>query len=208
MNTLMGVRSLKQNNEFDPLLFPMPVLWLSHTEICRGFFINKTMNNDISYQKFGKLTAICLVKNPTKGSHRYWKCKCDCGNEKTIRANHLINGKILGCGCDRYQKVSEKNKKHGHASGGKLTGIYISWAKMISRCVDPYNNRWHRYGGRGIKVCDRWRAFENFLIDMGSSWEKGLSIDRIDNEGNYEPLNCKWSTAKEQANNRSTFKKI
>jgi len=78
---------------------------------------------------------------------------------------------------------------------------------MISRCVDPFNNRWNRYGGRGIKVCDRWRAFENFLIDMGNSWEKGLSIDRIDNDGNYELSNCKWSTPKEQARNRSTSKK-
>ena len=205
----MGVRSLKQNNEFGSLLLPMPVLWLSHTAIRRGSFVYNEMNvlNNITNQKFGKLTAICLIENKTSGSHKYWKCKCDCGNEKTIRANHLINGKILGCGCDRYKKVSEKNKKHGHASGGKLTGIYISWAKMISRCVDPYNNRWDRYGGRGIKVCDRWRAFENFLIDMGGSWKKGLTIDRIDNDGNYNPSNCKWSNAKEQAINRSTTKK-
>lgn len=207
MNASLGVRSLKQNNEFDSLLLPMPVLWLSHTEISREFFINKMIpSSDISNQKFGKLTAIFRAKNHTKGHHKYWKCKCDCGNEKVIRANHLISGLTLGCGCDRYEKVSDKNKKHGHSSGKKWSPIYVSWAAMIRRCSSPKSNRWHRYGGRGISVCEQWKTFQGFLNDMGKTWERGLSIDRIDNDGNYEPLNCKWSSPKEQANNRSTSK--
>jgi len=209
MTTSMGVRSLKQNNEFDSLLFPMPVLWLSHTAICREFFIHYNMkpSDDLTGCKFGKLTAICRIESLYVCKHKYWNCKCDCGNEKQIRANHLVNGLILGCGCDRYKKVSEKNKKHGHSSGGKWSPIYVSWAAMINRCKSPKSNRWHRYGGRGIKVCEQWKSFDGFLKDMGKSWKEGLSIDRINNDGNYEPSNCKWSTPKEQANNKSTSKK-
>ena len=91
--------------------------------------------------------------------------------------------------------------RHGHTRNGKESSEYISWAHMKTRCQNPNNDRYHRYGGRGIKVCERWQSFENFLADMGVR-PPGLTLERMDNDSNYEPGNCKWATQKEQANNK------
>ncbi len=93
--------------------------------------------------------------------------------------------------------------RHGHAVGGVLSPIYQAWANMLSRCRNPNVPKWPDYGGRGIRVCEQWTRFENFLADMGDTWAPGLSLDRYpDNDGNYEPGNCRWATPVEQANNR------
>lgn len=92
---------------------------------------------------------------------------------------------------------------HGHCRNGRVSRTYMAWVNMKDRCEDPGDDRYHRYGGRGITYCNRWKAFENFLADMGEP-EPGMSLDRIDVNGNYEPANCRWASRKAQQRNMST----
>jgi len=151
--------------------------------------------NDLEGVRFGRLVAI---KKANNAGRTMWVCKCDCGNEVIVRGTHLTQGKILSCKCYRNNLNSERLTTHGKSK----TRIYRIWRDMINRCHYEFYPERNLYGGRGIIVCDRWRfSFENFLEDMGDP-ASNLSIDRIDSNGNYEPNNCKWSTPKEQANNR------
>jgi hypothetical protein len=167
-------------------------------------------------QRFGRWTAVEQTADHVASSgRRYarWLCLCDCGNTKPIAPYSLTSGNSSSCGCFRAERVSECRTTHGHTRkrNGQASPEYKSWQGMLARCYRPSHNRFERYGARGITVCDRWNpaangSFENFLSDMGPLREKGLSIERINNDGNYEPTNCKWSSAKEQANNRGTTK--
>jgi hypothetical protein len=154
---------------------------------------------DITGKKFGMLVAAWPAG--MKRHEAVWLCFCECGGSNNVMASRLATGNTASCGCFRKRLASERNRRHGHCSG-RISTEYNSWSSMIRRCSDPKNNRYQYYGGRGIRVCERWLDFKNFLADMGMKPQPRLTIDRINPNGNYEPPNCKWSTYNEQRHNR------
>lgn len=149
---------------------------------------------DHTGSKFGLWLAVEYL-----GS-RKWRCICDCGTEKSVATQTLKHGQTKSCGCNKGAMISKNRVEHGHSA--VRTGTYRSWDAMIQRCTNKKNNRYEIYGAIGVTVCDRWKlSFANFLADMGEK-PSGLTIDRKNPYGNYEPGNCRWATYKEQANNR------
>lgn len=173
--------------------------------------ISGPAREDITGQKFGRLVAIRRVpdrEHASRDLRAYWLCRCDCGAEKEIPRHylHAAGSGVRSCGCSKFNA-----KAHGHArsrASGGPSPEYRVWRSMLNRCTNPKAVDWARYGGRGVTVCARWaQSFDAFLEDMGPR-PAGSSIDRINNDGNYEPGNCRWSTPLEQGQNRRTSRLV
>jgi len=143
-------------------------------------------------ETYGRLSVISRGEN-YRGNAQ-WVCKCDCGSSKRVVAlgNDLARGKVKSCGCWNAERV--------FSHGQSYNPVYRVWQAMIQRCENEEHPAFANYGGRGIAVCPEWHSFKSFAADMGLR-PKGYSIDRIDNEGNYQPDNCRWATTKQQLNN-------
>lgn len=155
-------------------------------------------------KSFGRLTIVS--DEGAKNRHSICKCLCECGNTTIVRMSALLSGNTNSCGClnnEVRHKLKEWSMKGTKNENGKLTSEYNIYRHMKARCYSKSNAKYPIYGGRGIKVCDRWlESFTNFLNDMGKKPSPIHSIDRINNDGNYEPTNCRWALPKEQSCNK------
>lgn len=163
---------------------------------------------DLVGKKFGLLTVISLSSKRTKSGQLLWVCQCMCGESTVVAGYHLRYNHTKSCGCLVYES---RNLKHGNARNrqGLTSSEYYTWCAMKGRCLNQKNKDYRLYGGRGIRICERWlTSFDNFLADMGRRPSPQHTIDRIDNDGNYEPDNCRWATPLEQRHNQRRTQQI
>jgi hypothetical protein len=158
---------------------------------------------NLADQRFGRWLVLERAPDDANGCSS-WLCRCNCGVKRTIRSNQLRDGRSQSCGCLHHEMMKglQRRLTHGHSVNRRSNRTHESWVDMRARCSNPNKRFFKHYGGRGITVCERWlNSFENFLADMGER-PPGLTIDRIDYNGNYEPGNCRWGTAEQQGRGR------
>lgn len=158
---------------------------------------------DIAGKRFNQLTVIEYAY--TKNNKAFWLCRCDCGKEIYAPTCHLNSGHTKSCGCLKVETTRQRATKHGL----KKSRLYSIWLNMKNRCQNPNSKSFKYYGKRGIKVCEEWNDFENFYKwAVNNGYEKSLTLDRIDVNGNYQPNNCRWADVKTQANNKRNSRYI
>jgi hypothetical protein len=153
--------------------------------------------NDLTGKRFDHIVAQWPSARALNGG-TWWLCICDCGAVKSIRAEHLRSSRTKSCGCLKTERWRQFATKHGL----HRTAEYTAWQNMRARCLNENHKRFRDWGGRGISICERWNDPVKFIADMGARPSPEHSVDRINNDGNYEPGNCRWATAMEQARNR------
>lgn len=147
---------------------------------------------------FGRLSVISLNGRSQHGNI-LWNCVCECGTKLVVGGSHLRNSNTMSCGCLRKEVTAKQSTTHGKSK----TPLYRVWRSMKDRCLNEHTSQYHDYGGRGIRICDEWFNYKPFYIwSMANGYRKGLTIDRINNDGNYEPSNCRWVSRSIQNNNK------
>lgn len=165
--------------------------------------LSKTRRLDLSNRWFGRLRVIRSIGS--RSGRQFWKCLCSCGNVTDVESSSLVRGNTTSCGCARYENATASSTTHGMSHLPE----YSTWKSIRRRCLVETSKDYKDYGGRGIKICDTWiESFENFYADMGPRPSPNHSIDRENNNGNYEPGNCRWTTAEEQALNKRTTRYV
>ena len=162
-----------------------------------------TRYKDMIGLRFGRLKVVSFFER--KGTSYFWKCICDCGAEKNVRSDSLKRGKTTSCGC----RSAEVATHHEYVGGKPATKheLFSIWEHMNRRCYAKNNGNYKNYGGRGIRVCERWRnSFKKFVEDMGPRDDRSLTLERLNNDGNYEPQNCVWASIEEQQRNKRTVR--
>ncbi|PZX29456.1 hypothetical protein C7416_104461 [Cupriavidus phytorum] len=166
----------------------------------------RTFKNDLTGKVFSLLTVLEFV--PDDSDYSKWRVRCACGTVKTVMGQSLIRGMTISCGCEGLRRRAARTVTHGQAGPKRRTRAYRIWANMMDRCEWGGNARsFADYGAKGIRVCERWHKFENFFEDMGNPPD-GMSLDRVNNKGGYEPGNCRWATRLQQALNTSRTVKV
>jgi len=174
---------------------------------------NRSRYNVSPGDKFGRLTVRSEFRrydtNRNGRADRWLRCVCECGNSGEYQLRKVVSGHTSSCGCLVHDTVKVLHLKHGETKDGVVSAEYEIWTGIIDRCCNPKHSAFHHYGGRGIRMCNRWRnSFEAFLHDMGRRPSGRHSIDRINVDGDYEPGNCRWATIKEQRRNTRVNRRI